>query len=819
MKRRRLVGIISFLSLFSLSFLSTSCNINNSLVDNEKDIDVTNLSESFGSYSLSKNKGKIGEEITITFSPKAGYQLDYCVFNNKVLKVDGNQATFKIEEKNNITIKFVKQSTSSNGYISFAGFKKSGENISNLMDNTVYRNVSISSIETNNVLVNDSLDSVVIGDLINSGEITINFEDELVVKTIKIKACITSNNSSSDLYVSIGEKENKITYTSKNDVSKETDFDSYVVGNQLKLSVKAGYMVVVKRIDIEYTQRKTVYPTGIVNKYFKAIELQKDKEIDVLNYVVFYPSNTSVKDIDIVSSSSNLIIDETKIHSSVLGSYYLDIYLKNNSDISTRLYINITENKEGVISLDEEDTRFTSKEVGYAAGKVNTPSVGNSKIIVVPIQFSDFSTSNNWTEDRLSTLKTTLGVNQNFEGNSYWESLASYYYKSSYGKLKLDITVSDVCIPSITSSDFISKVDNYGTDSLYLIDKIYSKISVNGSLIKEHVSDYDSDNDGYIDGVWFIYNEFDYNKITSNRFWAYTYWYRYDSSRATSLTDCKIGAYANMGAGFLYRKSTEGLDAHTLTHETGHMLGLDDYYTYASNVYFSSNGGLDMMDRNVGDHSSFSKYQLGWVTPKLVDMYYPLKGEIEVTLDAFENNGDCLIIPTSSYNNSAFSEYLILEYYTPTGLNKNDATYSYEYNYLYNTRLYTVSGIKVYHVDARIGYYDINGFNSYTSSDLLTLDLSNNDYGYYYVPQSNTPSRSINPNYKLVTLVSKQNTLLYNKRMANNSDLFFAGDEISYSTLSNYFVDQKFNNGDTFNYTITINSMDDDKATLTISKD
>ena len=819
MKKRDIAKFFVFLNLTSLSFLNTSCSFNNALIENEKTIDVTNLTESFGSYTLSKEKGKIGEEIIITFESKAGYQLEYCVFNNKVLNVENNMASFIIEEKNNITIKFSKQINSSNGYISFAGLKNSEENISNLINNTVCRNVSIASIDSNNVYANSSLDSIAIGDLKNSGEITINFKEEIVLKSIKIKASINSNNTSSDLNISFGTTNKKVAYTSKVDSTKGIEFQTYEVDDKLKLSINEGYQLIIKRIDLEYTERKIEYPTGIKNKYSNAINLQKNKEINILNYVIFSPYDATIKDVDIVSSSNNLTIDDNLISSSVCGSYYLDIYLKNNHDISTRLYVNIVDTNEGVLSLNDDDLRFDSYKEKVAEGKISMPSTGNSKIIVVPIQFSDFSSSYGWTDERLSTLKTTVGVNQNFESTSYWESLASYYYKSSYGKLKLDITVADVCIPSITSSEFLAKTDSYGSDSLYLIDKIYSKISVNGSLVSEHVSDYDSNSDGYIDGIWFIYNEFDFSNINSNRFWAYTYWYRYSSSRPTSLTNCKIGAYANMGAGFMYRKSSEGLDSHTLAHETGHMLGLDDYYTYATGIYYSSNGGLDMMDRNVGDHSSFSKYQLGWITPKLVDMYYPINGEIEVKLRPFESSGDSLIIPTSSYNNSAFSEYIILEYYTPTGLNEHDSKTAYVSNNLYNTKLYTQSGLKAYHVDSRIAYYDSEGFNSYISSDLLTLDVPSDTYGYYYVPQSNTPTRSINSNYKLVTLISKQNMLLYGKRMANNSDLFYEDDELSYASTSNYFSNKKFNNGDTFDYTISVKSITDEYLTLTISKD
>jgi len=59
------------------------------------------------------------------------------------------------------------------------------------------------------------------------------------------------------------------------------------------------------------------------------------------------------------------------------------------------------------------------------------------------------------------------------------------------------------------------------------------------------------------------------------------------------------------------------IDAHMLVHETGHMLGLEDYYSYSG--LENPCGGVDMMDLNVGDHDAYSKMVLGWVNPYVVD--------------------------------------------------------------------------------------------------------------------------------------------------------------------------------------------------------
>ena len=54
--------------------------------------------------------------------------------------------------------------------------------------------------------------------------------------------------------------------------------------------------------------------------------------------------------------------------------------------------------------------------------------------------------------------------------------------------------------------------------------------------------------------------------------------------------------------------------AQTIIHETGHALGLIDYYSNPTT--FTPNKGMntnDMMNDNIGDHCGFSKWLLGWI--------------------------------------------------------------------------------------------------------------------------------------------------------------------------------------------------------------
>ena len=105
------------------------------------------------------------------------------------------------------------------------------------------------------------------------------------------------------------------------------------------------------------------------------------------------------------------------------------------------------------------------------------------------------------------------------------------------------------------------------------------------------------------------------------------------------------------------------------------------------------------MDCSLGEHNAFSKMTLDWVHP-----YIP-KGECTVTLRPSSGNGDCLLLPLTSYNGTPYDEYLLLEYYTPSYLNYADATLRAEKD----MSLMKKAGIKAYHVDGRLGIYDDHG--------------------------------------------------------------------------------------------------------------
>ncbi len=263
----------------------------------------------------------------------------------------------------------------------------------------------------------------------------------------------------------------------------------------------------------------------------------------------------------------------------------------------------------------------------------------------------------------------------------------------------------------------------------------------------------------------------------------------------------------------MYEDSSIGQDYHTFVHETGHMLGLNDYYDSTSSSQLGATGGLDMMDFNIGDHNSFSKFALGWTSPYIVNK------ECEITLKPFVTSGESIIL-ANSFNNSAFSEYIIVEYYTPTYLNEFDATNAYTGRDLY----FSQNGVRIYHIDARLGKFTNTSNSSFTgeilsndATKIPTIEELKGNY-YYDLLGDNSLSRSYDGKSPLVELITRGNTKLANKRSANNRDLFITGDTFNKTNQKNFFNNGKLHDGSSFDYQVKIGEMTSEGVKITITK-
>ena len=341
------------------------------------------------------------------------------------------------------------------------------------------------------------------------------------------------------------------------------------------------------------------------------------------------------------------------------------------------------------------------------------PSLGSPKFLVIPVNFDDTKKTS---ELRSDIVKAFTGTAE----DTGWESVKSYYEKSSYGKLTLDAEVTEWFTPSHNASYYETYYDE-ATDedgSCLLV-----KEALNHFDSTYDYSSYDYDEDGFIDSIWLIYNApVDYEE--ADFWWAYQTKTGYDDV----WDGVKSSRYGFAGTDFMdpeneeldYNAENILVDAHTFIHESGHLMGLEDYYDYDPNKGPDNNMyGADMMDANIGDHCSFNKLLLGWVDPTIVTG----DGLKEVSLHSFTETGEFLLIADHDLE-SIYEEYFLIEFYTNTGLNENDEPIMNDKDENTGAITNEAVGIRILHVDARLsldreGNVVENGDTSYPGTGFI----------------------------------------------------------------------------------------------------
>lgn len=362
-------------------------------------------------------------------------------------------------------------------------------------------------------------------------------------------------------------------------------------------------------------------------------------------------------------------------------------------------------------------------------------TTGVRKMLVLPIRFTD-------SPNDISIEDKTIYIKNAFFGDSSvtkLESVASFYDKSSYGKLKIKGEVAPWFNLNISSREWNKKGSNQTEASRRITLEVLSNYIDNGGDINQ----YDSDLDGYIDSLFVIY-DYPYSNSGNNKsssdelFWAYVDFIKENEAGLNNAAPY-ANAYGWASLYFALENSVKS-NASTFIHETGHILGLQDYYNTGSRnlgYHYQPLGFFDLMDSNQGDHSVLSKYLLNWTTPKVLK-----KDQLgDITLTDFSSTGDYLLIPLNEkYNDNPYAEYLLLEYFSPTGLNTpNGLVYQDEdkTGETVNFSFPDVHGLKVFHVDARLAYFEKKVVGTATTIKAFVgeeegIDVSNTIISFAY---------------------------------------------------------------------------------------
>jgi M6 family metalloprotease-like protein len=303
------------------------------------------------------------------------------------------------------------------------------------------------------------------------------------------------------------------------------------------------------------------------------------------------------------------------------------------------------------------------------------PTKGNVKVFALLVSFADYSPTNT----PASIAGKLFG---NGSGTPPYESVRNFYRRSSYYQLEIGGTTLGWYRTAYPRSSV--------TDPEALIEEALSSFDAGHDFAQ-----YDNDGDGYIDYFLVIWTG--PHTGWGSLWWA---WYTYGFGDSSFTVDGKrLGGYS-----WQWESNPVGraFNPGPAIHETGHALGLPDYYDY--DVTVGPQGGvgyLDMMDGNWGDHNCFSKFLLDWLTPTVV-----AGGANAISLRSAGSYGDAVLFAKGATGDS-FAEYFMVQNRTRTG---NDTTYP-------------TDGLLVWHVDAQLDQWGYNYVynNSSTAHKLLRL--------------------------------------------------------------------------------------------------
>ncbi len=444
------------------------------------------------------------------------------------------------------------------------------------------------------------------------------------------------------------------------------------------------------------------------------------------------------------------------------------------------------------------------------------PSTGDINILVVPIIVPGYETidlDNDGVSDNEKVKQDLQKAFFSSGEDDVFISVKDFYYQSSFGKLNLNGEVTDFF--NINEDSELT----YDTAASISLSETYNVVNSVCDWLKNvkgyDLTKYDNNKDGYIDGIWCIYSCPDYSQGGPNtddkNFWAYTSWGNQTTSSGGRAPDVKNPVYNLFGWAsydFMYEGyGLKKIDTHTFIHETGHFLGLSDYYSDVST--YNPVGKVDMMDGNIIDINSYSKMLLGWTKP------YIVKGNGTIDLSSMQNENSLIVFlddSTTLTNNEfdPFSEYMVAELYTNEGLNYQDSRRSVSDRPLAMNDV----GVRLYHVDNRKYLVDSTDKTNITSKiyEGETIDSKHK----LILPLSNARSRdTYNNNFKIsmdvnlfdelrVIEASKVNTFNYGG-VQNSKTLFKQGNSFDMNSYSSFFVNSsKFDNGNSFSKVITI---------------
>ena len=351
------------------------------------------------------------------------------------------------------------------------------------------------------------------------------------------------------------------------------------------------------------------------------------------------------------------------------------------------------------------------------------PTTGTNRVLILLVDFPDY----NHVNDASVVTDKLFG-----DGNAQEfpvESLRSYYRRSSYGLLTIEGTALGWYRMQHPRNWYTTQyADRNEANRAVMAEAIHH-------FDPGHdYTQYDNNGDGEVDYFAVIW-------AGPDNGWGNFWWgYQWELNDPITADGVRFRTFS-----WQWESRPVGAEftPDTIIHETGHALGLPDYYDYDPNVGPGGGvGGLDMMDAGQGDHNAFSKFMLEWLTPQVIS-----GGRTSVVLRASADHPDAAALMPNYDGSTAYREYFLVQ-------NRHRTE---------NDRTLPSDGLLIWHVDARTNFRgdDFLYDNSYTPHKLLRLmeadgweEIENGDgradagdyynHGQVFGPDTNPNSRAYN---------------------------------------------------------------------------
>ena len=292
----------------------------------------------------------------------------------------------------------------------------------------------------------------------------------------------------------------------------------------------------------------------------------------------------------------------------------------------------------------------SSKRAALAAYPLNVAPRG----LVILVNFSDvaFDTEKAEMDSMLIGENYTRNYSYSYKGKTYSVnskgSARQYFQDASYGQYNPQFDV----IGPVTVSNNVSyygKNDSYGND-MYADKMVSEACKLADTEFDVDFTQYDNDNDGYVDFVFVIYAGFgEADGGASTTIWPHSW------NLLSAGTQCKVDGktvdlYACGNELDFYSKKHTGIG--TFCHEFSHVLGLPDLYVTNTSSHTTMNE-WDIMDygpyNNEGNtppsFSAYERFFMGWLQPRLIT-------EPEnIQLNDLQTSNEALLISTTDEHN------------------------------------------------------------------------------------------------------------------------------------------------------------------------